>query len=113
MTEPKSERPESQITTREGTKEELLARFDTGTKLTIVKDGKKGYRADRRSVILDDQQRLVLAQAEGKKGHSEPAELLFEDGDSITIEEGGERLAFTVSSADGQRSTTYVEGWIS
>jgi len=107
----KDERPQVQpVQTRTMAKEELLARWAPGTQLTLVHSSAEGYVVKRRVVAQDNERRIVLSQAEGKKGHSEPAEIAFQEGDVIT-EEIGKQVAITIESPDG-KSATYVEGFI-
>jgi hypothetical protein len=110
----KTDRPEgAPITVRNINKEEILRRWTSGTKLTRMYTAEKGYAPARRSVVLDNPERIVLAQADGKKGHSEPAEIAFEEGD--TVQEMScptwDRNAIRITSADGKRDAIYVEGF--
>lgn len=107
----KNERPDVKpATTNTLTKQELLDRWVQGTNLTLIHSSTEGHCVKRRNVALVDENRIVLAQADGKKGHSEPAEIVFQDGDTIT-EEVGKQVTITIASPDG-KSVTYAEGYM-
>jgi hypothetical protein len=100
------------ITSHTMTREELIARWPPTTPVTLIRSSKDGYTVKRRVVVTSSPDKIVFSQAEGtKKGKSEPAEIVFQEGDIIT-EEFDKRAAITIRSIDGHYAT-YVEGFLS